>query len=344
MVEKLKNPGFVGLFVEQISVQDASSIPSFVYAALARELKKMSAAPSKESKEEKKSIYVCQAPSYGPKTTDISREYYPIEKVEPLTFQKGLETGTGRTNKWHHESSGNEVPFSSNLKSTKKTEQKEDPSLKESLDVLETTYKTLTQKSTFVEILTRAEQQWKKAEVRLSSQIEELSGVFEEYVFPHNKYTRRKADLKGSTIYLPGLIKAVITDWHYKKYLSSQTGGGKRHYSIALVVDTSLSMQGHLGQCVVESLVTFIAALSRCGIEDFSILTFGKEVRLLKSEIQEWGPAAIYLLLSALKFDEYSTLDANAVRCVTDLMVRSSNRGPKKVFIFTDGYGTTGLR
>ncbi len=40
--------------------------------------------------------------------------------------------------------------------------------------------------------------------------------ALEESVFPVNKYSRRKGDIRGGTLYLPGLIKAYCSNWTYK--------------------------------------------------------------------------------------------------------------------------------
>jgi len=59
----------------------------------------------------------------------------------------------------------------------------------------------------------------------LRPEIEELVQVFEDTVFPFNKYSRRRADFKGSQLHLQGLIKAYTTNFQYKKIFSSRTAG-----------------------------------------------------------------------------------------------------------------------
>jgi hypothetical protein len=49
----------------------------------------------------------------------------------------------------------------------------------------------------------------------------------------------------------------------------------------------------------------------------------------------------IYSLLSNLRFDDhFGTFDADAIEIALDLASISQVRGPKKVFVLTDGYGT----
>ena len=58
----------------------------------------------------------------------------------------------------------------------------------------------------FAEQLKRAEA-WAKAAASLDRQTQDLVFVFEECVFPNNRYTRKRGDYHGSSLYLPGLVK-----------------------------------------------------------------------------------------------------------------------------------------
>jgi len=192
--------------------------------------------------------------------------------------------------------------------------------------------------------LDQADKGWKAAVSTLERQIEDLAVVFEELVFPNNRFTRTRGAYHGSSLHLPGLIKAVSTDFNYKKIFSSKTAGGRKQYTITILVDVSLSMNGLLAHSV-EALVTIISALIRLNLESFSILLFGERVRIIKSHEMPWDSAAIFTLLSSLSFDaEFASMDADAVECAVALLDRSSQAGPKKVFVLTDGYGSCGLR
>eukprot|EP01127_Copromyxa_protea_P008978 TRINITY_DN2080_c0_g1_i4.p1 TRINITY_DN2080_c0_g1~~TRINITY_DN2080_c0_g1_i4.p1 ORF type:complete len:7466 (-),score=1064.85 TRINITY_DN2080_c0_g1_i4:44-22441(-) len=191
--------------------------------------------------------------------------------------------------------------------------------------------------------LAEAQQSWAEARNKVYGVIQRLVLVFEESMFKMNKYTRRKAHFRGSSLYLPGLIKAVITDFNYKKFFSVKASGGKRMYSVSLVLDVSLSMNGHLANCAIESLVLVISALQQIGIETFSIILFGETVQLIKSEEQEWNAAVIYSLLSNLNYEShFGTFDADAIETALNMASISQSRGPKTVFVFSDGYGTRG--
>jgi hypothetical protein len=329
-----------GIYVEDIPIGGLTSgaLPSEVYKILARQFAKTASAS--QSSSQPTSSYVCRPPP-----AELGKFLYPVHLLEPISLAEGQTQGMARLNAMYQASPPRQdVPFAKLVK--KLEESKEVDSLKLALQALAKLYADLPKTSGAHDLLATADSQWKKAESKFATQITDLVNVFEDYMFPFNKFTRRKADLKGSSIYLPGLIKAVITDWTYKKYLSSQSGGGKRVYgvNVALVLDVSLSMSGHLAQSAIETIVTFIGALTRIGIEDFSIILFGQEVRVLKSFAEEWGPTAMYLLLASLRFEQFGTLDANAINCAVDILEASGTRGPKKIFVISDGYGTTGLR
>ena len=55
--------------------------------------------------------------------------------------------------------------------------------------------------------------------------------------------------------------------------------------------------------------------------------------------------ASICLLLSRLQFDvECATFDANAIVLTTRLLENHGVKGPRTMFVITDGYGISGLR
>lgn len=52
----------------------------------------------------------------------------------------------------------------------------------------------------------------------------ELASVLEHSVLPFNRYTRRSGGLRGQSLYLPGLMRALQTDWAYKKIFAVSQG------------------------------------------------------------------------------------------------------------------------
>ena len=54
---------------------------------------------------------------------------------------------------------------------------------------------------------------WVAVRSKFSGQSMTLATALEEVVFPYNVFTRRRAALAGSQLYLPGLIKAVVTNF-----------------------------------------------------------------------------------------------------------------------------------
>jgi hypothetical protein len=193
----------------------------------------------------------------------------------------------------------------------------------------------------FKEKLEKSLKIWSKIETKLSKQIDSYQEVFEEIVFSNNKFTRKRGNVKGSALYLPGLIKAVVIDFIYTKKFSSKTAGGCKSYNIVLAIDISYSMSGHLKDCAIESLASFICALVRMGIENFFLLIFGKKIKIIKLQSQSWNKRVIYELLTSLESDkENMTADADAIKTALDIFNNSINNGPQKLFIFTDGFSS----
>ena len=206
-------------------------------------------------------------------------------------------------------------------------------------------------RAAYGELQTSAPTELLAAEADVAAAMEKLQGplmellqALQDHVFPHNKFTRRRGATKGSSLYLPGLIRAVISGWQYRKFLSAINAGGKRQYNVALCIDTSFSMHGHLERCLLEATLLLTTALHQLGLEHFTLIAFGERVQVLKTEEQPWDAAAMFVLLSHLRCLENATLDASSVELATTLLQTSSVRGPKRLFVLSDGYGSQGLR
>ena len=109
----------------------------------------------------------------------------------------------------------------------------------------------------------------------------------------------------------------------WKKIFSSKTHGGKRDYAVALAVDVSQSVGDHTAQCTVASVVMMLAALEEIGVETVSIITFGAKITCVKTEDQPMDSVVVAALLSALRFDEPRTRDAEAIECVAGVACSS---------------------
>lgn len=145
--------------------------------------------------------------------------------------------------------------------------------------------------------LNQAQDAWARAVAKVARNVSDLAEVLETVVMPFNKFTRKKADLKGASLHLPGLIKAVATDFSYKKIFAVKKAGGRRQYAVAIVVDVSMSMAGHLLQAASAAAMTLAAALVQANVETFSIVLFGERVRVRCGNcgaqidlIMLWGP------------------------------------------------------
>jgi len=185
---------------------------------------------------------------------------------------------------------------------------------------------------------------WEEAASRISDKIDEMTEALKT-ALDITEFTRKKPDYKGTSIHLQGLIKAVSNGFTDMKIFGNKKAGGRRTYGVTLLVDISLSMRGHLECCAIEALVMITEALCRLGIRNFSILLFGETVRAIKLPDTEWDATTIWNLLHNLVFDsDYATMDADAIDLSLDIIQATNARGPKKMFVLTDGYGTTGKK
>ncbi|KAJ9451414.1 Midasin [Diplonema papillatum] len=60
-----------------------------------------------------------------------------------------------------------------------------------------------------------------------------------ENLFPPNVFTRNEASAHGASLYIPGLIRAIATNFTYNKVFCSKRGGGKRSYSVSIALDAT---------------------------------------------------------------------------------------------------------
>lgn len=160
-------------------------------------------------------------------------------------------------------------------------------------------------------------------------------------VLPTNLFTRRRADLRGSQLHLPGLIKAIATQYNYKRYFATRTAGAKRNYNICLLIDISMSMRGIVGDCAVECLVLLATALLDMQIDNFSLAAFGERVHVIKRSRDDWDPAAMVRLLQTLSFErDVATRDAEAIDVGLKMLDEGPSGAPRKMFVLTDGFSS----
>jgi len=182
--------------------------------------------------------------------------------------------------------------------------------------------------------------------------IQSFVQMFEDVFFEPNQFTRYKASGKGSSLHLPGLIKAVSSNYNYKKYFRVKQAGERRNYGIALVLDISLSMRGELSHYACHSLLLCLAALQQMGLENTYVILYSKSPKVIK--VPEYDVNAQFLSLLAHQIplvsskdtpEEYESNDHLALLCARELFQsEGSSRQAKKIFVFSDGYSTAPQR
>lgn len=78
--------------------------------------------------------------------------------------------------------------------------------------------------------------------MQVAGQVRDLVAPLETVVMPTNRFTRRTGSARGTSLHMPGVIKALASDWSYKKLFAVRGAGGRREYRVVLLLDCSLSM------------------------------------------------------------------------------------------------------
>ena len=181
------------------------------------------------------------------------------------------------------------------------------------------------------------------------SLIQSFVSVFEEAMFHSNQFTRYKAASKGSSLHLPGLIKAVTSNYTYKKYFKVKQAGERRNYGVCLILDISLSMRGELSRNAFRSLLLFLASLHQIGIEETFIVLYSETIKIMKTNQHKITDKLLSLLWNQIpnenssdQKEEYSSNDHNAILCAVELLKqKSSSTKGKKIFVFSDGHSSS---
>ncbi|CAF2742626.1 unnamed protein product [Rotaria sp. Silwood2] len=213
----------------------------------------------------------------------------------------------------------------------------------ETMDKLEKSYSNLETHDT---ILSHTDKILQQIEQQLETYVGELVRTMEDYILPAYKPTQSLPDTRGNRLYIPGIVKFICTQGQYNRIYLNQIGSQKPEYRIALLLDQSVSMTGPTYFSSVDILLSMCAALNKIGIEDFSVLTFGKQIELIKSYKQNYDRIFLHHLLNALKIDGETTLLSDAIFAASELLQQQSshnnNHGPMFIFVLTDGYDKRG--
>lgn len=183
---------------------------------------------------------------------------------------------------------------------------------------------TVGQSAVHAVALQQVQQLWQQSLARpaVQGQVSRLVEVLEGAVLPHNKHTRRRAEESGPTLHLPGLVKAASSNYTSKKIFARKTAGGKRTYQVALLLDVSQSMQGHLLQCGLETLMMFTEALGQAGLDDFVVMTFGSQATLVKGSDTPWDQTSQLALLDQINCRPGEADGAVSQQCLMSTLCR----------------------
>ena len=176
---------------------------------------------------------------------------------------------------------------------------------------------------------------WMRAEDRLSVDIEGMTQALEDFL-PQNVPARKRPDIKGPSIHLPGFIKHLATKGAEKKIFASRKGVGRSEYSVTIVLDISVSMMhGRKQTCVLETVLLLIGALKQMNLENFTLLLFGDNFLPVKLADAMWEDVSIAAFISLMKQrHELATKDDLCARPsleypVPDVTAGKNTRSPR---------------
>lgn len=211
------------------------------------------------------------------------------------------------------------------------------------MDTLERSYNSL---ETHDDILLHTERIFQEIEHGLETNTVDLIRVMEECILPAYKPTQSLPDTKGNRLHIPGIVRYLCTQGQYNRIYLNQIGSPKAEYRIAIILDQSVSMTGPTYFSSVDILLSLCFTFNRIGIEDFNILTCGKDIQLVKSYKQNFSSSFLHHLRNALKIDGETTLLSDAIFAAAELLQQQSNHnnnhGPMLIFVLTDGYDKRG--
>jgi hypothetical protein len=186
---------------------------------------------------------------------------------------------------------------------------------------------------------------WAAGVVQRAGTAAEVAEVLQEAVFVNNRFTRWRADFRGPRINLPNFVRKLATNpASLGKVFDNRIGGGRPMYSVVLVIDASMSVQGDQLDASVSTLMIMLTALMQIGVEHVSVVVYGSCVRVVRVPTMPWDGAAQLILLHNLFADTATgSADATAVHVALDLLGDASARGPKFVFVLTDGQSSCSL-
>jgi len=192
----------------------------------------------------------------------------------------------------------------------------------------------------------RAQGLWRALETGFLGRIAtELQHAFMTGVFPVNRMTRRRPDFVGSSLSTRGLIRFFLTNGSDARIYLKLNAGEKREYKIALVVDRSASLMGQSLLQVHAVCVTMMALKAMELDINTCIVVFGEVVEVVKPCGVAWdGRYALNLFATLSSFEASASMDADGVATAAAMLMACGGRGPAYMMVFSDGYGSRGLR
>ena len=161
--------------------------------------------------------------------------------------------------------------------------------------------------------------------------------------FLKNVFTRSEAATSGVEIYIPGLIRAIITNFTYNKIFGSKTAGGACSYNCVIIFDAGVIKRNpKKAYMYLKIFARLRASMAAADVEPCVLLHGYKSIYCIHADTP-WDDISSFTFLTHLqKMDAEDTEDGclhvNPLQHAISMLLEM--KGKKKViFIITDGCG-----
>eukprot|EP01060_Flectonema_neradi_P010401 TRINITY_DN1748_c0_g2_i1.p1 TRINITY_DN1748_c0_g2~~TRINITY_DN1748_c0_g2_i1.p1 ORF type:complete len:4122 (+),score=700.79 TRINITY_DN1748_c0_g2_i1:55-12420(+) len=187
------------------------------------------------------------------------------------------------------------------------------------------------------EVLKKASSQISEPAHNLFSTVNENLTDALRNMMQNNMFTRYQAASSGVELYIPGLIKAITTNFSFNKVFASRTAGGTRSYSCILAVDVSIVDDVEKAIQYLQIFASLRNSLSEIEVEPAVVVFNKSSISCVHLGGSPWNDVSSLAFLTTI--DELSndvSAEGNPLQSLVSLAVDMKGK-KKSVFVITTG-------
>eukprot|EP01063_Lacrimia_lanifica_P007251 TRINITY_DN145_c0_g2_i1.p1 TRINITY_DN145_c0_g2~~TRINITY_DN145_c0_g2_i1.p1 ORF type:complete len:1952 (+),score=536.94 TRINITY_DN145_c0_g2_i1:747-6602(+) len=163
-------------------------------------------------------------------------------------------------------------------------------------------------------------------------------------LLPNNIFTRMEAASSGVELYIPGLIKAISTNFTYSKVFATKTAGGARSYGSVILFDTEVARGDKASvHAYLQLFLSLRNGLAACDLDPAVVLQMGSAAQCVHTQ-GGWTDAATFAFLThlhrATTVDKAGGPQAASLRLAVSLAMELKGK-KKTLFFVTNGKGVS---